>query len=689
MGIHSWKQSSLPLPHKRKASKYMNITSVEKRIRELSSKLLEHNHYYYDLDSPVISDYEFDKLLEELQELEKEYPQFQDVNSPTKRIGGSVNKKFKTVVHQRKMYSLSNTYSKEELEQFDIRVKKVIENDLEYVCELKYDGVAVSILYRGGKLYKAITRGDGVQGDDITDNVKTINSIPLELKGDFPEDLEVRGEILMSKDGFKKLNEHRINNDLEPFINARNAASGTLKLHDSKEVAKRPLICFVYHVLGEGLTFDKHYIGLQKIVEWGFELPDTSKLANNIDEVYDFVKYWDQKRKDLNFNTDGIVIKVNDYNHQEELGFTAKSPRWAISYKFQSEQAITLLKSIDYQVGRTGAITPVANLEPVILADTIVKRASIYNADFISKMDIRQGDTVCIEKGGEIIPKIVSVDTSKRHVDSTPTIFIKSCPQCDSLLVRGENESQHYCVNSDYCPPQIKGKIEHFISRKAMNIDGLGSETIDLFFEKNIIRDIADLYALKEEDIINLERIAQKSAQNIINGISKSKEVPFHRVLYALGIRHVGETLAKKIAIQYGDIDTLSKTTFEDLIEVDDVGDKIAISILNYFSDLKNCALINSLKEYGIQMKSELNPIELDTNVLGGKSFVISGVFEKLQRTEIKNMIEQNGGKNTSAISKNTSFIIGGKNMGTAKLQKANELNIPIISEYDFLEMLS
>lgn len=663
--------------------------SPKARIDLLRKQLAEYNHAYYLLDTPTISDFEFDMLLEELIQLEKQYPEFYDPNSPSQRVGGGINKNFETVVHKRAMLSLGNTYSEDELRDFNKRVKKIVEEPFDYVCELKYDGTSISLHYENGNLKQAVTRGDGTKGDDVTANVRTIKSIPLKLQNNFPAKFEIRGEIFLSHEGFKKMNLERIAAGEEPFANPRNASSGSLKMQDSSIVAQRPLDCFLYHVLDEQSPYNSHYEKLVQARSWGFKVPDETRVYHNIEGVLDFVKYWNDERKNLPYDIDGIVIKVDSTRLQEELGYTAKAPRWAISYKFKAEQALTRLNKITYQVGRTGAITPVANLEPVLLAGTTVKRASLHNADQIAKLDIRAGDMVYVEKGGEIIPKIVAVATKERDLFSQPTNYINLCPECHTQLIRKEGEAQHYCPNEKACPPQIKGKIEHFISRKAMDIDGLGAETIELFFKEGLINNIADLYFLKKEDILPLERIAEKSATNAVNSISNSKNVPFERVLYALGIRYIGVTVAKKLAFHFGSLDALQKANIEELIAVDEVGNRIAESLKQWFDDPDNHILINKLKLAGLNLEIDKSITDDMTSILDGKSFVISGVFENYSRDELKKIIEKNGGKNTSSISKKTSYLIAGDKMGPSKKEKAEKLEVQIISETELIQMIS
>lgn len=661
---------------------------AKSRIEILRKELTVHNHAYYLLDKPTISDFEFDKLLDELIQLEQSHPEYYDPNSPSQRVGGDINKNFTTVKHIRPMLSLGNTYSDEELRDFDKRIRKSVTEAFTYVCELKYDGVSISLHYENGSLKQAITRGDGTQGDDVTSNVRTIKSIPLKLQDNPPEKFEIRGEIFLPHEGFDQMNNERLQTGAEAFANPRNAASGTLKLQDSSIVAKRPLDCFLYHVLGESIDIDSHFDKLKEAKKWGFKVPNDTHTYDSIEGVLEFINYWEVNRKNLPYDIDGIVIKVDSALLQEELGFTAKSPRWAISYKFKAEQAETTLNKISYQVGRTGAITPVANLEPVLLAGTVVKRASLHNADQIAKLDVREGDNVYVEKGGEIIPKIVGVVSSKRDLFSQPIHFISHCPECESELIRKEGEAQHYCPNEKLCPPQIKGKIEHFISRKAMNIDGLGSETIDLFFNEGLIRNVADLYFLKKEDILPLERIAEKSASKAISSINDSKNIPFERVLYALGIRYIGVTVAKKIAQHFHSFENILNANAEELTNVDEIGERIAESLLSWTGQDENLALLARLKEAGVQLEVDAKLLENKTDILEGKSFVISGVFKNHTRDELKEMIELNGGKNTSSLSKKTNYLLAGDKMGPSKKEKAEKLEIAVLSEEEFMALL-
>jgi DNA ligase (NAD+) len=661
----------------------MNVLDIIKNLRD---ELNQHNYNYYVLDNPTISDFEFDQKLKQLQDLEAQHPEFFDENSPTQRVGGSVTKNFETIKHEYRMYSLDNSYSIEDLQDWETRIQKVLGDvPLEYTCELKYDGASISITYEKGRLVRAVTRGDGFQGDDVTNNIKTIKAVPIHLKGDFPEKFDIRGEIILPFAGFEKMNQELIEIGETPYSNPRNTASGSLKLQDSAEVAKRPLDCLLYFVIGNNLPFKTQYEGLQKARDWGFKVPSQSKLAKNLIEVFEYINYWDKHRHDLPYETDGVVIKVNNLQHQEELGYTAKSPRWAMAYKFKAEQVTTKLNSISYQVGRTGAITPVANLEPVQLAGTIVKRASLHNADQIEKLDIRIGDEVFVEKGGEIIPKIIAV--ANRGNQAEPTQYITHCPECQTELVRSEGEANHFCPNFYGCPPQIIGRVQHFITRKAMDIDGLGGETVALLFNAGLVTNYADLYELKKDQIIPLERMAEKSAENLINGIDKSKVIPFERVLYALGIRYVGETVAKKLAKHYKSIDAIAQASIMDLILVDEIGDKIAQSVVQFFENQENIRIIDRLKNFGVQLESGVEDILLSEK-LKGKTFVVSGVFEIYSRDELKKAIEDNGGKVGSSISSKTDYVIAGDNMGPSKLEKANQLKIAIISETDFKNMI-
>lgn len=663
--------------------------NVQEAIRVLRDELEQHNYNYYVLDNPSISDFEFDQKLKELQQLEEKHPEFFDENSPTQRVGGSITKAFNTVVHERRMYSLDNSYSKEDLVDWENRIRKALGAvQVDYSCELKYDGASISITYENGKLKQAVTRGDGFQGDNVTTNIKTIRSVPLRLKADFPPKFEIRGEIILPLAGFEKMNRELVEIGETPYSNPRNTASGSLKLQDSSEVAKRPLDCLLYTVVADKLPFKTHFEGLESARRWGFKVPAEAVLAKNLDEVFEFIDYWDTHRHNLPYETDGVVIKVNDIHYQDELGYTAKAPRWAIAYKFKAEQVSTRLNSISYQVGRTGAITPVANLQPVQLAGTVVKRASLHNADQIEKLDIRVGDEVFVEKGGEIIPKIIAVDLSKRPQNAQPVNYLTHCPECNTELVRNVGEAQHYCPNFYGCPPQIIGRIQHYISRKAMDIEGLGGETVALLFHNGLVHNYADLYDLTVAQVVPLERMAQKSAENLVNGIEKSKEIPFERVLYALGIRYVGETVAKKLAKHYKSIDALQSASLIDLVLVDEIGERIAQSVVDFFGNPENRTVIERLKNYGVQLETveRVNPDA--TNKLNGKTFVVSGVFEHFSRDGIKQAIENNGGKVGSSISAKTDFVVAGENMGPAKLEKATKLNVPILSESDLIKML-
>ncbi len=665
------------------------LKNTEQKLKMLREELHTHNYNYYVLDSAIISDYEFDLKLKELEKLEAENLQFFDANSPTQRVGGKITKNFKTETHVSRMYSLDNSYSKEDLLDWEKRIKKIVETDtIAFTCELKYDGASINLTYKNGILVSAVTRGDGFQGDNVTANIKTIKSIPLVLKEQFVDNFEIRGEIILPIKGFHKMNEIRIEAGEEPYRNPRNTASGSLKLQDSSEVAKRPLDCLLYHIVADKNPNTTHFSTLENARKLGFKIPNAIKVCNTIDEVFDFIEKWDIQRHQLPYETDGIVIKVNALEQQEELGFTAKAPRWAIAYKFKTEQISTVLKEITYQVGRTGAITPVANLRPVQLAGTTVKRASLHNADQIKKLDIRVRDTVFVEKGGEIIPKIVGVDLGKRPSNSVITKYITQCPNCNTQLIRTEGDAKHYCPNEYGCPTQITGRIQHFISRKAMNIDGLGAETVELLYEKGLIQNYADLYDLKEAQIIPLERMAEKSAQNMIKGIEASKKVPFEKVLFALGIRFVGETVAKKLANHFKSINNLLDASFEELILVDEIGDRIAESIVDFSNNLSNMQLVERLKRHGICFQISEEALQNQSEKLVGNTFVVSGVFEKFSRNELKKSIEDNGGKVSTSISKKTNYIIAGSNMGPSKQVKAESLKIPIITENDYLKML-
>lgn len=664
------------------------MTDIE-RIDQLREELHVHNYNYYVLNAPVISDLEFDKLMRELQDLETLHPEYYDPNSPSVRVGSDLNKNFTQVEHKYPMLSLGNTYSQAEVTEFYERVSKSLNEEFELCCEMKYDGTSISLTYEDGKLVRAVTRGDGVRGDDVTDNVKTIRSIPLVLHGEgYPKNFEIRGEILMPWNVFEELNRERELREESLFANPRNAASGTLKSQNSAVVANRKLDAYLYYLLGDNLPHDGHYENLQEAAKWGFKISHISRKARTLQEVFDFINYWDVERKNLPVATDGIVLKVNSLRQQRNLGYTAKSPRWAIAYKFQAERALTKLEKVTYQVGRTGAVTPVANLDPVQLSGTVVRRASLHNADIIASLDLHIGDMVYVEKGGEIIPKITGVEVSARPAGSEKVTFITHCPECGSELVRYEDEAAYYCTNEAACPPQIKGKIEHFISRRAMNIEGLGPETVDLFYQEGLIHDIADLYTLQTADICRLERMGEKSAENIIQGIERSKEVPYERVLFALGIRFVGETVAKKVAKAFRSIEALASANLDDLIHVDEIGEKIAGSIIQYFANEKNRILVERLRQSGLKLEADEEDLSGYSDKLKGMSIVISGVFARHSRDEYKALIEKHGGKNVGSISKKTSFILAGDNMGPSKLEKAQQLNIPIKDENEFLAMI-
>jgi len=681
----------------------MTKEEAKKRIAELTREINEHNYKYYVLSKPVISDYDFDMLLAELINLENEFPEFADSNSPTKRVGGEITKDFAQVKHKYPMLSLGNTYSVDEVVAFDERVRKIIGNEFEYVCELKYDGLSIGLTYVNGKLKHAVTRGDGDYGDDVTTNVKTIKSIPLQLHGsDYPEEFEIRGEIIMPHKSFVRLNKEREEIGEVPFANPRNAASGSLKMQDSREVANRGLDCFLYFLLGENLPFQSHYENLRKAKEWGFMISEYMVKCHDLAGVQEYIKTWETEKENLDFDIDGAVIKVNSVVQQEMLGYTAKSPRWAIAYKFKTERVSTKLLSIDFQVGRTGAVTPVANLQPVQLAGTVVKRATLHNADQIEKLDLHTGDFVFVEKGGEIIPKIISVDESKRiHSSAQKIQYISHCPECGTALVRKEGEAIHYCPNETGCPPQIKGKLEHFISRKAMNIDSLGEGKIEILFDKGLVWNAADLYDLTVDKLLGIEKeyilddgkkrivkFKDKTVENILKGIAESKNISFEKVLFSIGIRYVGETVAKKLALHFRNIDALKNANYEELVNVEEVGSKIAESILLFFQNENNISLVEKLKNQGLQFEINENSTSYVSDKLNGKSFVVSGVFTKFSRDQVKKMIEENGGKNISSISAKTDFVLAGENMGPEKLKKAKTLNVPIISEDDFLKML-
>ena len=666
----------------------MTPEQAKERIEELRKALHQHNYNYYVKSEPVISDYDFDRLLGELQTLEDSFPQFLDENSPSQRVGSDLNVEFESFSHAYPMLSLGNTYSKEELAEFDQRVRKVTGDQVTYFCELKYDGVAVALTYSGGALSQALTRGDGTRGDDVTRNIRTIRSIPLKLRGsDFPDQFEIRGEVILPLEGFSRMNREREEKDEPAFANPRNAASGTLKMQNSAVVSTRPLDCLFYYIPGEQQLFDLHHGGLEKARQWGFKVPPYSRIAGNLEEIYDFIDHWDGARETLPFEIDGVVIKVDSIALQRELGFTAKTPRWAISYKFRAEQALSRLISIDFQVGRTGAVTPVANLEPVQLAGTTVKRASLHNADVISLLDVRIGDAVYVEKGGEIIPKIVGIATDQRNPVSVPFTFTTHCPECGTRLERKEDEAAHYCPNDTGCPPQIKGRIEHFISRRAMDINA-AEATIDQLFREGLVHNVADLYSLRYEQVVKLERFADKSARNLVDSIVSSLQVPFPRVLYALGIRYVGETVARTLTEAFLSMDALISATRQELEEVDEIGERIAQSLISYFEDPLSRQLVQRLKEYGLQFEMDQGPAAI-SYALQDKTFVISGVFETHSRDELKRLIEQYGGKHTGSISSKTDFILAGDNMGPSKYEKAQKLGIPILSEQEFLSMLA
>jgi len=661
---------------------------IKEQILQLRDELRQHNYNYYVLDAATISDFEFDSKLKQLQDLEAAYPQFYDASSPTLRVGGEVTKNFETIVHAQRMYSLDNSYSKEDLMDWETRLQKMVDGPIQYTCELKYDGASISLTYENGLLVQALTRGDGTQGDNVTANIKTIKSVPLQLQGDYPDKFEIRGEIVLPFEGFNAMNAERMAAGEEPYKNPRNTASGSLKLQDSAEVAKRPLECLLYSIVGENTHIKTQFENLEKARSWGFKVPSIAKLTDSIEGVLEFVNYWDTHRHELPYETDGVVVKVNSLFQQAELGYTAKAPRWAMAYKFKAEQVSTQLEHISYQVGRTGAITPVANLQPVELAGTIVKRASLHNADQIEKLDVRPGDWVYVEKGGEIIPKIMGVDLDRRDLATPKTVYISNCPECDTTLVRKDGEAHHYCPNDKGCPPQIIGRIQHFISRKALDIEGLGGETVALLVNEGLIRDYADLYELTTDQIIHLDRMAEKSADNLVNGVQASKDVPFERVLFGLGIRYVGETVAKKLAKHYKSIEALSKATLEDLETVDEIGIRIAESVVDFFSTEANLQMVSRLILYGLQLQLSEEALSNQTTKVEGLRFVVSGVFETVSRDELKALIDSNGGKVVSSISAKTSYVVAGANMGPSKRTKAESLNIPIISEQQFLELL-
>lgn len=666
----------------------MNNSEAKERVDQLKELIEQHNYNYYVLNQPVISDFEFDLLMHELDTLEKKYPEYATADSPTRKVGSDITNAFKQYDHRYPMLSLSNTYSEEELRDFDTRVRKGAKGEVQYVCELKFDGTSISITYRNGSLLRALTRGDGTRGDDVTINVKTIRSLPLKVKAmDIPEEFTVRGEILMTRAVFDRINREREDEGLPKFANPRNSAAGTLKTLDPKIVASRSLICMIYFLLTDELPYDTHYDNLRKAKEWGFPVPESMKLCSNIEEVLAFIKLWETEREKLPFDIDGVVIKVNSTGQQEELGFTAKSPRWAVAYKYKAEQAATKLKSVTFNVGRTGTVTPVANLEPVFISGSTVKRATLHNADQIAILDLHQNDTVYVEKGGEVIPKIVGVELKLRDERSNRIMFITNCPECGTVLVKNEGEANHFCPNYLHCPPQIKGRIEHFISRRAMNIEGLGEETVDLLFSRQMIRNFADLYDLTKEQLIPLERMGEKSASNIMNSIRRSVEVPYPRVLYALGIRHVGETVARTIAKRFRSIDELMNATAEDITTVREIGPKIASSITAYFADSDNIEIVDRLRTAGVTLAETKEEVKTGT-LLEGKTIVISGTFTRHSRDEYKEIIESNGGKSGSSVSGSTSFILSGENMGPAKKEKAAELGVALVSEEEFLKII-
>ena len=664
------------------------MEDIQSKLIRLRNELHEHNRLYYIEDAPIISDFEFDALLRELQDLENRYPEFYDSNSPTQRVGGGVTKNFNTIAHRYPMYSLSNTYTKEELVQWEERIKKILgeEAEVSYTCELKFDGASISLTYEQGRLIQALTRGDGVQGDAITANVKTINTVPLQLKGDYPEFFEIRGEIILPWEGFHKMNEKRAAEGEPLYSNPRNTASGSLKLQDSRLVAERPLSCFLYALAGEQLPISSQFEALQKAREWGFKVPDSARLVHSLEGVFEFIDHWEEMRQELPYEIDGIVIKVNSLSQQQELGFTAKAPRWAIAFKYQAEAVATVLEGVTYQVGRTGSVTPVAQLKPVLISGTIVKRASLHNADQIAKLALRIGDAVFVEKGGEIIPKITGVDSTSRGRIENKVEFITHCPECHSELERIDGEAQHYCVNQSGCPPQQIGKIQHFISRKAMDIEGLGGETVGLLYHEGILSNLSDLYRLEKEQLLPLERMAEKSVNNLLEGIKKSKGKPFSKVLFGLGIRFVGETVAKRLANSFGSIEALQNATLEDLISEDDIGERIAQSIVNYFGQEENNKLIEDLKSFGLQLE-QIKLIKKVNSAFEGKRFVVSGVFEKYSREDIKSEIESLGGIIASSVSSKTDFLLAGEGMGPSKKAKAEALKITILSEQDYTSL--
>lgn len=669
----------------------MSVSAIKEQIDALVAELNQHTYNYYVLAMPTIDDYEFDQKLEALAKLEQAHPEFADPNSPTQKVGGDITKNFITVKHKWPMLSLGNTYNEQDLRDFDERVKKAIGDNFEYVCELKFDGLSISLTYENGILARAVTRGDGTQGDDVTNNIKTIHTIPHQARGnDVPALFEIRGEVFMHRAAFEKLNKEREELGEVAYANPRNFAAGTVKMQDSKEVRKRPLDCFLYAVYSDKQLFKTHWESLQAVKAWGFHVSEHVRLAKNMDDVLSFISHWEEQRFKLSYDIDGIVIKVNSYAQQEELGFTAKSPRWAISYKYKAAEVQTVLEKVTYQVGRTGAVTPVANLKPVVLAGTTVKRATLHNADEIERLGLCENDTVFVEKGGEIIPKIIRVNTALRSAHPIPIRYITTCPICHTPLVRKEGEVAHYCPNDEGCPPQIVGKIQHFIGRKAMNIDGLGDETIETFYQKGLVKHISDLYTLyeKAEELKTIERFGERSIENMLNGIENSKKMPFEKLLFGLGIRYVGETVAKKLARGAKNIDNLAKASIEELTSIDEIGERIAESIQEYFGKPEHLAQIELLKTAGLQFEAQENAVVLQSETLSGKTFVISGTFEKHSREELKTLIEENGGKILSGISAKLDFLVAGDNMGPSKLEKATKLNVPLINEDELLGMI-
>ena len=670
----------------------MSLFDIKYQIDSLVKELKQHNYNYYVLAMPSISDYEFDLKLKELEALEKSYPEYLNPDSPTQKVGGQITKNFKTIVHKWPMLSLGNTYNEQDLLDFDERIKKAIGNDFEYVCELKFDGLSINLTYEDGKLLRAVTRGDGTKGDEVTANIKTIRTIPVTLIGDkLPAYFDIRGEVFMHKAAFDKLNQERLENGEVTYANPRNFASGTVKMQDSSEVAKRPLDCFLYFLYSDENPFKTHWESLQAVKDWGFNVSKESRLCNNIQDVLSFINEWDQKRFGLSYDIDGIVIKVNSYAQQQELGFTAKSPRWAISYKYKAQEVETILEKVTYQVGRTGAVTPVANLKPVLLAGTTVKRATLHNANEIERLDLHQNDTVLVEKGGEIIPKIIRVNLEKRLPDAESIQYISKCPECETPLIRNEGEAVHYCPNDKGCPPQIIGRIQHFISRKAMNIEGIGAETVETFYQNGLLNHISDLYVLrnKEQELKSLDRFGDKSIINLLEGVEKSKSMPFEKVLFGLGIRYVGATVAKKLASHFKNIDNIITASFEELIAAEEIGERIAQSVIEYFANPFHIEEINTLKAHQLIFEIEEKEVVLASENLSGKTFIISGVFETFSREQLKDLIEANGGKILSSISAKLNYLVAGDNMGPSKLEKAQKLQIPIISDSDLLKMIN